>query len=95
MDIQKIIELFGTDPKGISNKFGIPLRTVYCWVECTRRPPAYVIMMMYSIYLLEKRMQAYGDTTEGLEIGMGNNSSRGPETRKKGKSKNGEVGKIL
>lgn len=83
MDIHKIIDLFGTDPKGISIKFGIPLRTVYCWCEGTRRPPEYVILMMYNIYLLEERLKAYGNETEGLEIRMVGNGSRGPKTRKK------------
>lgn len=55
MSIHKIIELFKTDPKGITEKFGVPLRTVYSWCEGTRKPPEYVLMMMYNIYLLEKK----------------------------------------
>lgn len=55
MSIHEIIDLFKTDPKGITEKFGIPLRTVYSWCEGTRKPPEYVLMMMYIIYFLEKK----------------------------------------
>ena len=72
-NIHTVIDLLKTDPQGISLKFGIPLRTVYSWCSGERIPPEYVIMMMLNIILLERRIAAYGDTSEGLETGMGDN----------------------
>ena len=69
--IHNIIDMLASDPAGISGKFGIPLRTVYSWVEGTRRPPAYVITMMLNIILLERRTLTDGNTAEGLEVRMG------------------------
>ena len=46
------------DPKGISLKFGIPLRTVYAWCEGSRKPPEYVLTMMLNIIMLERRIKA-------------------------------------
>lgn len=67
INIHSIIDLFSSDPKGISTKFGIPLRTVYSWCEGTRKPPEYVLMLMYNIYLLETRLNDHGNEKEGLE----------------------------
>lgn len=78
--IHNIIEMLASDPAGISGKFGIPLRTVYSWVEGTRRPPAYVITMMLNIILLERRTLTDGNTAEGLEGRMGEGSEGIPET---------------
>ena len=56
IDIHEIIEMMRADPKGISNKFNIPLRTVYSWCSGERRPPDYIINMMHSILILEGRL---------------------------------------
>ena len=56
IDIHEIIEMMRADPKGISNKFNIPLRTVYSWCSGERRPPDYIINMMHSILILERRL---------------------------------------
>lgn len=53
--IHEIIDMIKADPKGISLKFGIPLRTVYSWCDGSRKPPEYVINMMLNIILLERR----------------------------------------
>ena len=57
--INDIIDMMKSDPKGISEKFGIPLRTVYAWCEDFRKPPDYVITMMLNILLLEGRLKPY------------------------------------
>ena len=44
--IHDIIDYLHSDPKGISDKFGIPLPTVYSWCNSSRKPPAYVLSMM-------------------------------------------------
>lgn len=76
-NIHDVIDLLETDPAGISLKFGIPLRTVYSWCSGERKPPAYLIVMMLQIILLERRLANYGNTEEGLEKGMGADSSKG------------------
>lgn len=55
MTIHEIIDMLHTDPKGISIKFGIPLRTVYSWCKGDRTPPEYILTMMLNIILLERR----------------------------------------
>ena len=74
-DIHAIIDMMRSDPKGVSLKFGIPLRTVDGWCNGSRKAPVYIINMMLNILLLERRMKIYGDTEERLEERMG----RGPE----------------
>lgn len=56
--IHEIIDMLKADPKGISHKFGIPLRTVYAWCEGSRKPPEYVLTMMLNIIMLERRIKA-------------------------------------
>lgn len=68
--IHDIIDMLHTDPAGISSKFGIPIRTVYAWCAGTRKPADYVICMMLTIILLERRLNN-GNTDEGLEDRMG------------------------
>lgn len=82
-DIHTVIDLLKSDPQGISLKFGIPLRTVYSWCSGERIPPEYVIMMMLNIILLERRIAAYGDASEGLENRMGSNIKTVKEVSKK------------
>ena len=78
-NVHDVIELLKSDPQGLSLKFGIPLRTVYSWCSGERQPPEYLITMMLQIILLERRLAIYGDTKEGLEKGMGTDSSQGKE----------------
>ena len=52
-DINTIMDIMHCDPIGIHVKFNIPLRTVYSWIEGVRKPPIYVINMMYDIIQLE------------------------------------------
>lgn len=53
MTIHDIIDMLHSDPAGISNKFNIPLPTVYGWCNGNRQPPAYVIGMMHTILMQE------------------------------------------
>lgn len=55
IDIHEIIDMMRADPKGISDKFNIPLRTVYSWCSGERKPPYYIIKMMHYILILERR----------------------------------------
>lgn len=66
IDIHEIIEIMRADPKGISNKFNIPLRTVYSWCSGERRPPDYIIKMIHSILILEGRLNNNGNSKEKL-----------------------------
>ena len=72
-NIKDIMKAYKLDAADISTKFGIPLRTVYSWIEDTRKPPEYVITMMLNIILLERKIKSYGYTEERLEKGMGRN----------------------
>ena len=54
-DIHEIIDIMRADPKGVSDKFNIPLRTVYSWCSGERKPPDYIIKMMHYILILERR----------------------------------------
>lgn len=54
-DIHEIIEIMRADPKDVSDKFNIPLRTVYSWCSGERKPPDYIIKMMHYILILERR----------------------------------------
>lgn len=69
MTIHDIIDMLKTDPKGISIKFGIPLRTIYGWCNGQRVPADYIITMMLNIILLERRLND-GENTKGLRGGM-------------------------
>ena len=68
--IHDIIDLMRSDPRGVSLKFGIPIRTIYTWCEGVRTPPDYVIMMMLNIILLERRL-GHGEGLEGRISGIG------------------------
>lgn len=85
-DIHTIIEMLRSDPAGISSKFGIPIRTVYHWCQGNRQPPDYVLTMMLTIILLERRI-ADGKETNRLELGMETDPGRIKEAGKKGESK--------
>ena len=85
--IHDIIDMMGSDPAGISSKFGIPIRTVYGWCNGSRTPPDYLICMMLNILLLERRL-AYVKS-EGLESGMGEAAGGVQETCKTSESETG------
>lgn len=63
--IHNIIDLMKSDPKGVSDRFGIPLRTVYGWCKGFRTPPAYVLDMMQRIIELEGGI-GHGTNTDRL-----------------------------
>lgn len=88
-DIHTIIEMIKGDPMAVSVKFGVPLRTVYGWCNGTRQPPDYVICMMLTIILLERRL-GNGNSTERLAGGM-DKASGGIEEA--GKESESEVSK--
>ena len=88
-DIHTIIEMIKGDPKDISLKFGIPLRTVYGWCNGNRQPPDYVICMMMNIILLERRLRD-GENTNRLGSGMEGDPDGIKKACKKSES---EVGK--
>lgn len=80
-NIKDVMKMIKGDPMSTSEKFGIPLRTIYSWLEGTRKPPEYVITMMLNIILLERKIKNY-DQKERLESGMG---KKGSTVKKAGK----------
>ena len=77
LTIHTIIDLLHSDPAGVSEKFGIPLPTVYSWCNSSRKPPKYVIVMMIWIIELQKELERRdnnGNEEEGLESRMGSDS---------------------
>lgn len=67
------------DIKALSAKYNIPMRTVYRWLDGTRRPPMYLLLMIYDINLLERKVSGHGITfEEGKELAgrMGESGSR-------------------
>ena len=77
LTIHTIIDLLHSDPAGVSEKFGIPLPTVYSWCNSSRKPPKYVIIMMLWIIELQKELEKgvhNGNEKEGLEGRMGSDS---------------------
>ena len=61
MNINDIIKEMGSDPAGISAKYGIPIQTIYNWCRGSRKPPEYVIVMMADILILERRLKEYAE----------------------------------
>ena len=76
--IHNIIDLMRSDPKGVSEKFGIPLRTVYGWCNGLRTPPEYVLDMMQRIIELEGGI-AHGKDTDRLGSKIQSNCCGEPE----------------
>ena len=87
--IHTIIDLLHSDPKGVSDKFGIPLKTVYNWCSGSRKPPKYVIIMMLWIIELQEELNRRvnnGTNTNRLGTKMEGHTIRKQEACKKGKS---------
>ena len=53
MTFRKLLELSGMSIKEICVKYSIPISTATCWANGSRKPPEYVILMMFDILLLE------------------------------------------
>lgn len=49
MTIKEICSTYGLTQKAMSDRFGIPLRTVENWAGGQRQPPEYVINMIVEI----------------------------------------------
>lgn len=49
MTIKEICSTYGLTQKALSDRFGIPLRTVENWAGGKRQPPEYVINMIVEI----------------------------------------------
>lgn len=69
MTIKDICSKYGLTQKALSERFGIPLRTVENWAGGQRQPPEYVINMMIEILKRDRdtltdvidRMTGYDD----------------------------------
>ena len=89
LTIHTVIDLMHSDPQGVSNKFGIPLKTVYNWCSGSRKPPKYIIIMMIWIIELQDELERglnNGTNTNRLGTKMEGYTGRKQETGEKGKS---------
>ena len=69
MNFKTLLEVTEYDIKQLSARYGIPLRTLYNWQTGIRKPPAYIITMIFDIYLLEGGFKD-GKTKQGLDEGI-------------------------
>lgn len=69
MDFKTLLEVTEYDIKQLSARYGIPLRTLYNWKTGIRRPPAYIITMIFDIFLLEGGFKD-GKAKQGLDEGI-------------------------
>lgn len=53
MTFKQLLDLSGMSVKQICIKYSIPISTATCWANGSRKPPEYVILMMFDILLLE------------------------------------------
>ena len=90
-NIHEIIDLLHSDPAGVSAHFHIPLRPIYAWCSGYRKPPAYILNMMYRIIMLERKIGLYGNTKEGLASGMESDQRGIKEISKTSESKIGKA----
>lgn len=58
LDFSELLLRYNVTQTQISEKFGIPLRTVQHWKAGTRKCPDYIIDMIDQIYKLESRICA-------------------------------------
>ena len=70
MTIHDIIKVSGYSKEQISAKFGIPLPTLKSWIYDQRKPPEWVLTMFSYIIMLERSLDQYGQTSEGLGAGV-------------------------
>lgn len=69
MNFKTLLEVTEYDIKQLSARYGIPLRTLYNWQTGIRKPPAYIITMIFDIYLLEGGFKD-GKAKQGLDEGI-------------------------
>lgn len=65
MTFKQLLDLSGMSIKQVCIKYSIPISTATCWANGSRRPPEYVILMMFDILLLEGVISS--DQETGLE----------------------------
>lgn len=58
LDFSGLLLRYNVTQTQVSEKFGIPIRTVQHWKAGTRKCPEYVLDMMVRIYDLESRIYA-------------------------------------
>lgn len=81
MNFADLIKKMGIDIKMLSTRYNIPMRTCYSWIKGERRPPDYLLLILFDIYLLGGF--EHGKEKEGLGIGMGISSEGVPKTSQK------------
>ena len=65
MTFKDLVTKLQIDTKALSAKYNIPMRTIYRWLDGSRRPPDYVLLLIYDNYLLEGL--THGITSEAGE----------------------------
>lgn len=53
MTFKDLVTNCNIDTKALSAKYNIPMRTIYRWLDGSRRPPEYVLLLIYDNHLLE------------------------------------------
>ena len=53
MTIRELCEKYNISQSGLARRFGIPLRTVQGWYLGERKPPEYVVRMIYELLLVD------------------------------------------
>lgn len=53
MDFKYLLDLSGMSIKEFCTKYSIPIRTAYHWINGSRRPPDYVLLLIFDILVLE------------------------------------------
>lgn len=72
MNFKDLVTNQHIDIKALSAKYNIPMRTIYRWLDGSRRPPEYVLLMIYDINLLEGLTHGItSEEGEGLGARMG------------------------
>lgn len=65
MTFKDLVTNCDIDIKALSAKYNIPMRTIYRWLDGSRRPPEYVLLLIYDNNLLEGL--THGITSEKRE----------------------------
>ena len=72
MNFKDLVTNQKIDIKALSAKYNIPMRTIYRWLDGSRRPPEYVLLMIYDLNLLEGLTHGItSEAGEGLAGRMG------------------------